>query len=180
MERQSPLQRGRRFQMIKDPVLVKSALNALTEARDALAATPTADLSFQKLTDWRAAYKDHMNRAENITGAIIAANVGGYTAGFEREKDVTVLEALRTRMLDNLNRNIGAMDATRVPVRPELEQLIGKVTHPKLSVMLKEFQEMQASQPNSAGIVLAPSSVSLSRSARKRHGPNSKCRKMTS
>jgi len=93
-------------------------------------------------------------KAENITGAMIAFNVGNYTGGFEDEKDVEVLDAVRARMLNNLDRNIGAMDAARIPVKPELQQLIDKVTHPKLKVMLKEFQDMQASQPNSASIVL--------------------------
>jgi hypothetical protein len=47
-----------------------------------------------------------------------------------------------------------ALDATKISAKPELDQLIDKVSDVKLVTLLKEFRDMQASQPNAAAILL--------------------------
>jgi hypothetical protein len=160
--------------MVHDPILIKNALKALDEARAALAAIPKERLSFAEFTAWRKQFNVHMSKAEKYTGALIVINAGEYTGGYQTETDTDVLDVVRNRILRLLDRNIGTLDATRIPVKPELEQLTAKVTNAKLKALLVEFQGMQASQPNSAAIVLRTILCLIIKERARKHAPHLK------
>lgn len=140
--------------MAHDPILVKNALKSLEEARRALASIPLDQLSYAALAHWHGKFKAHMARAERITGSLIGVNAREYVRGYQLETDNDVLDAIRRKTVDLLDRNLEALGDTKVTAKPELDQLIAKVKPGKLATLLRELQDMQASQPNSAAVVL--------------------------
>ena len=158
--------------MAHEPILVKAALNGLDEARRELTAHATEQLTYQILHDWRRKFRSQMVRAEKLTGAMIVVNSDRYLAGYDTETDTAVLDSLRNRLLSLIDRNIGALDATRVPQKPELRRLAEKVKDEKLAILLKEFTDMQATQPNAAAILLRTILGLIIKERAKLHAPH--------
>jgi hypothetical protein len=92
-------------------LLGQHALDGLVAAAAELRAKPKADLSFEFLEAWVREEQDALRRGEGFSGAnTIRTPIRNILNGHERTADLDLLDEMRTRIADHLDRSIASVE----------------------------------------------------------------------
>ncbi len=116
----------------------QQTVEELTIARERLLNIRKNDLTNDLIVSWGQQYNQTFNFNHLIQGYV-------------RETDVEILSALRTDIIELLDRTILAIDS-QVVIRSVLQEHILKVKDTKLATLLNEFNATKDSTPNLAAI----------------------------
>ena len=122
----------------------------LGQAREELLAFQKAFLTGNFLFNW---FKQH----ESLWGKTQRYNAYAWPDlyakldGFQQEKDVDVLDALRAQLVEVIDRTIKKLDS-QIVLNSALHNRIARIQDTKLATLLNEFEAVKDSAPNIAAV----------------------------
>lgn len=128
------------------------AIEELDHAREDLLNISKHALTYASINNWHTQWNPTFLKAETISGRNVIWLTGQILRGYDSEKDVEVLDALRMEIIEELRTAISLIDS-QVKVRTVLEEYTLKVKDRKLSTLLDEFNCIVNIAPNHAAIV---------------------------
>ena len=140
-----------------DPPPVTSAMEdlkhhviqELREAREQLLTIPKSQLTGQEFNKWTQIHGNALLRADVVTGDLLPYNIQFLLQGSLQEQNHDVCLSLRSRIVQLIDHSLQAIDGSQM-VTPVLDDLILRVSDPKLATLLREFNQARDNQPNLA------------------------------